>query len=55
MSHKKVAVIGNTGAGVICAQALLNQIVHERENPPLLIVPNLETWMLKQYQPGLKK
>lgn len=41
MENNKTAIIGDAGAGVIGARALLEQIMHERENPPLLIIPNL--------------
>ncbi|MEP0004433.1 MAG: hypothetical protein ABJ387_01520 [Balneola sp.] len=42
MTPKKVAVLGGAGAGPIRAAALIESILADRENPGLLIIPNLK-------------
>jgi len=42
MKPKKVAVLGDAGAGPIRAAVLIESIMRERENPGLLIIPNLK-------------
>ncbi len=41
-NQKTVVVIGTPSTGVIGARALIEQIIHERENPGVLIIPNLK-------------
>lgn len=41
-NQKTVVVIGTPSTGLIGARALIEQIIHEREKPVVLIIPNLK-------------